>query len=381
MKLAVLLPGLTKILYFINSMVKKIDSLSDATKKMIYQFTAFGLLAALFVGLAIAIGVVVTTLAVMAEAAAVAGIAIGSILFVAVPAGLLAAIAAWWYFDDALTEATKAMEKAKIEEERLNALLGMSGSAVENWSQHWIDAAEALVAAGVATRHTTKIVQQLSNASGGNVKLFDALVTAYVQAKISGNIFADDLNTIQKQLTETGSGINIFAILANQLGMNFTQLSRHVYDGKLSIEEFKNALSEVSVEAGRFNTAAMFGAKYDAGTDNIQIIASQNKINEMMIEGEKILKSHGSQVSIFTTMQSQLGLTSQQLSQQLSENKITVEQYGEAIRVVMQQRESMGEFGDVVPDLEIKSDALIKAEDILEKIRLSELGVAQRIAN
>lgn len=342
---------------------------------------AFGLLAALFVGIAIVIGVVVTGLSALAAAATVAGISLSGMLFVAVPAGLLASIAAWWYFKDALDEANEEMKRAQIEEQRLIDLLGMSGGAVENWSQHWIDAAESLVAAGIATRDTTKIVQQLSNASGGNVKLFDALVTAYVQAKISGNVFADDLNTIQKQLTETGSGINIFAILANQLGMNFRQLSQHVYDGKLSIEEFRNALSQVSVEAGRFNTAAMFGAKYDAGTDNIQIIASQNKINEMMIEGEKILKSHGSQVSIFTTMQSQLGLTSQQLSQQLSQNKITVEQYGEAIRVVMQQRESLNEFGDIVPDLEIKSDALIEAEKILEKIRVAELSVAQRIAN
>lgn len=117
--------------------------------------------------------------------------------------------------------------------------------------------------------------------------MFDALVTAYVSTTRSGHVFAEDLNTIQKQLTETGSGINIFAVLANQLGMNFTQLSQHVYDGKLSIEEFKNALSEVAVEAGRFNTAAMFGAKYDASTGMIQITADQNKINEMMIEGEK----------------------------------------------------------------------------------------------
>ena len=374
---AVLLPGLTKILYFINSMVKKIDSLSDATKKMIYQWSAFGLLAALFVGIAIAIGVVVTTLAAMGAAAAAAGVAIGGMLFVAVPAGLLAAIAAWWYFDDALAEATEAMKKAQIEEERLNALLGMSGSAVENWSQHWIDAAEALVAAGIATRNTTKIIQQLSSASGGNVKVFDALITAYLSANVTGNVFAGDLNAIQKQLTESGSSINIFAILANQLGMNFEQLSRHVYDGKLSIEQFKNALSQVSVEAGRFNTAAMFGAKYDALTGNIEITASQNKINQMMIEGEKILKSHGSQVSIFTTMQQQLGITSQELNERLAQNKITVEEYGEAIRSVMHYRESLNEFGDIVPDLEIKSEALIEAEKILEKIRVAELSVAQ----
>ena len=233
------------------------------------------------------------------------------------------------------------------------------------------------MAAGVATRDTTKIVQQLSSASGGNVKVFDSLVTAYVSAKVSGNVFAEDLNTIQKQLTETGSGINIFAILANQLGMNFTQLSQHVYDGKLTIDQFKNALSQVSVEAARFNTAAMFGAKYDAGTGNIEITAAQNKINEMMIEGEKILKSHGSQVSIFTTMQQQLGITSQELSQRLAQNKITVEEYGEAIRGVMHYRESLNEFGDIVPDLEIKSEALIAAEKILEKIRVAELSVAQ----
>jgi tape measure domain-containing protein len=374
---AVLLPGLTKILYFINSMVKKIDSLSDATKKMIYQWSAFGLLAALFVGIAIAIGVVVTTLAAVGAAATAAGVAIGSMLFVAVPAGLLAAIAAWWYFDDALAEATEAMKKAQIEEERLNALLGMSGSAVENWSQHWIDAAEALVAAGIATRNTTKIVQQLSSASGGNVKVFDALITAYLSANVSGNVFAEDLNAIQKQLTESGSSINIFAILANQLGMDFTQLSRHVYDGKLSLDQFRNALSQVSIEAARFNTAAMFGAKYDALTGNIEITAAQNKINQMMIEGEKILKSHGSQVSIFTTMQQQLGITSQELSERLAQNKITVEEYGDAIRSVMHYRESLGEFGDIVPDLEIKSEALIEAEKLLEKIRVSELGVAK----
>ena len=374
---AILLPGLTKVLYFINSMVKKIDSLSDATKRMIFEWSAFGLLAALFVGIAVAIGVVVTTLAAVGAAAAAAGAALGEMLFIAVPAGLLAAIAAWWFFKDALKEADKAMKQAQIEEQRLIALLGMSGGAVENWSQHWIDAAEALVAAGVATRDTTKIVQQLSSASGGNVKVFDSLVTAYLSAKVSGNVFAEDLNTIQKQLTETGSGINIFAILANQLGMNFTQLSQHVYDGKLTIDQFKNALSQVSVEAARFNTAAMFGAKYDAGTGNIEITAAQNKINEMMIEGEKILKSHGSQVSIFTTMQQQLGITSQELSQRLSQNKITVEEYGEAIRSVMHYRESLNEFGDIVPDLEIKSEALIEAEKILEKIRVAELSVAQ----
>ena len=374
---AILLPGLTKILYFINSMVKKIDSLSDATKRMIFEWSAFGLLTVLFVSITIAVGVLATALSAMLVVAGAAAIELGVMLAIAVPAGMVAAIAAWWYFSDALKEADEAMKQAQIEEQRLIALLGMSGGAVENWSQHWIDAAEALVAAGVATRDTTKIVQQLSSASGGNVKVFDSLVTAYVSAKVSGNVFAEDLNTIQKQLTETGSGINIFAILANQLGMNFTQLSQHVYDGKLTIDQFKNALSQVSVEAARFNTAAMFGAKYDAGTGNIEITAAQNKINEMMIEGEKILKSHGSQVSIFTTMQQQLGITSQELSQRLAQNKITVEEYGEAIRGVMHYRESLNEFGDIVPDLEIKSEALIAAEKILEKIRVAELSVAQ----
>ena len=374
---AILLPGLTKILYFINSMVKKIDSLSDATKRMIFEWSAFGLLTVLFVSITIAVGVLATALSAMLVVAGAAAIELGVMLAIAVPVGMVAAIAAWWYFSDALKEADEAMKQAQIEEQRLIALLGMSGGAVENWSQHWIDAAEALVAAGVATRDTTKIVQQLSSASGGNVKVFDSLVTAYVSAKVSGNVFAEDLNTIQKQLTETGSGINIFAILANQLGMNFTQLSQHVYDGKLTIDQFKNALSQVSVEAARFNTAAMFGAKYDASTGNIEITAAQNKINEMMIEGEKILKSHGSQVSIFTTMQQQLGITSQELSQRLAQNKITVEEYGEAIRGVMHYRESLNEFGDIVPDLEIKSEALIAAEKILEKIRVAELSVAQ----
>ena len=374
---AVLLPGITKVLYFINAMVKKIDSLSEATKKMIFEWSAFALIAALFVGIAIAIGVVASAVSALAIVAGAAAVELGIMLAVAVPAGLLAAIAAWWYFDDALAEATEAMKNAQIEEERLNALLGMSGGAVENWSQHWIDAAEALVAAGIATRDTTKIVQQLSSASGGNVKVFDSLVTAFLSANVSGNVFAEDLNAIQKQLTESGSSINIFAILANQLGMNFTQLSEHVYDGKLTIDQFKNALSQVSVEAARFNTAAMFGAKYDAGTGNIEITAAQNKINEMMTEGEKILKSHGSQVSIFTTMQQQLGITSQELSQRLAQNKITVEEYGDAIRSVMHYRESLNEFGDIVPDLEIKSEALIEAEKILEKMRLSEIGVVQ----
>jgi hypothetical protein len=130
--------------------------------------------------------------------------------------------------------------------------------------------------------------------------------------------------------------------------MNFTQLSQHVDDGKLSVEQFKHALSQVSVEAARFNTVAMFGAKYDAGTGNIEITAAQNKINKMMTEGEKILKSHGSQVSIFTTMQQQLGITSQELSQRLAQNKITIEEYGDAIRSVMDYRERLNEFGDIV---------------------------------
>ena len=375
-----LLPGLTKLLFVFNDLIKNMLKTESATAKAIATFLGFSAIAVVISMVTKAI--IDMTMAIYAARVAVLRFSAASVVgWISLIISILATIFLYKYFSNTLDEATDASEELKREQDRLNELLGMGGSTVEAWSQHWIDAAEALVAAGIATRDTTEIVQLLSNASGGNVMVFEAMINAFATAHRTGSILGQDLRTIEDELKKTGSGISIMRILARQLSMTFVELGQHILDGELSLDQFKDAMAETARQAAVFNTAAMFGATLvdlsNPATATYKTYLSTTDIQQSMIDGQKALEAAGSQVNAFEVMQQQLSLNAQQLNQSLAAGTITLQQYINTIDEVINQRQALGEMGDIVPDLEIKSKGLEEAEKLLEKIRLDSLSAAE----
>jgi len=377
---AFLLPGLTKVLKVTNELATNMDLAASSVLKM-SAGTVF------FTGMSIAIWAVVYATYALIAALYRLGVELlkvqarGSIagwISLAISLGASALITA--YFASELEAA--AAEARRLEEEaaKLGATTGTAGTSVENWTQHWIDAAEALVAAGVLTRNTTASVQELENAAGSSVSVFKALADAYANISKNGFMLASDLKAIQEALDKGPSGVNIYRTMAQQLGITFVELGQRIIDGKITIQDYENALKSLTQQQLNFNTAAAFGASIDPIAEQVNMFtnptANAAEFYDAVKRGQEQLVLMGSQVSIFEVFQNQLGLTLAQVHERLTAGTITYDQYAAAINEVMRQRRGLGEGGGEVPDLEIKSKGLLEAEKLLEDLRKAALGAA-----
>ena len=377
---ALLLPGLTKVLKVTNDLATNMDLAANSVFKMsagTMFFTAMSLAiwAAVYATYALIAALFrlgVELLKVQAK---------GSIpgwISLAISLGASALITA--YFASELEAAAAETRRLDEEAAKLAGTTGTAGTSVENWTQHWIDAAEALVAAGVATRNTTAIVQELENAAGGSVSVFKALADAYANLSKNGFMLASDLKAIQEALDKGPSGVNIYRTMAQQLGITFVELGQRIIDGKITIEDYEKALKGLTEQQLDFNTAAAFGAGIDPVAQQVNTFtnpaANAAEFYDAVKRGQDQLVLMGSQVSIFEVFQNQLGLSLAQVHERLTAGTITYDQYAAAINEVMLQRRALGEGGGVVPDLEIKSKGLLEAEKILEDLRKAALGAA-----
>lgn len=377
---ALLLPGLTKVLKAVNEFATSMDLAASSVFKMSAGTIFFTLLS---------LAIWASVYAVYALTAALYRLgaqllqvqAKGSIVgWISLAISLAASALVTAYFASELEAANEEMKRAEEEAAKLAGTTGTAGTSVENWTQHWIDAAEALVAAGIQTRDTTKIVQQLENAGGGSVLVFKALADAYAYLSKNGFLLASDLQAIQDALDKGPSGINIYQIITQQLGITLEELRQRMTNGKITIVDYENALKSLTEEQLNFNTAAAFGALIDPVAQQVNIFTNPTEnaaeFYAAVQQGQDQLVAMGSQVSIFEIFAGQLGISLVEVHAQLAAGTITYAQYADAIDEVMRQRRALGEGGGEVPDLEIKSKGLLEAEKILEDLRKAALGAA-----
>lgn len=376
---ALLLPGLTKVLKASNEFATNMDLAASSVFKMsagTMFFTAMSLAiwAAVYATYALIAAIVRLGFELLKTQARG-----GIIGWISLAISLGASALITRYFANELEAA--AAEARRLEEEaaKLSATSGTAGTSVENWTQHWIDAAEALVAAGVATRNTTAIVQELENAGGSSVSVFSALADAYANLSKNGFMVASDFRAIQDALDKGPSGIDFYRIMAQQLGITFVELGRRIIDGKITIEDYERALKALTIQQLNFNTAAAFGAEIDSVAQQVNMFmnpaTNAAEFYDAVKRGQDQLVLMGSQVNIFEVFQNQLGLSLAEVHEQLAAGTITYNQYADAINEVMRQRRNL-EGGGEVPDLEIKSKGLLEAEKIMEDLRKATLGAA-----
>jgi hypothetical protein len=210
--------------------------------------------------------------------------------------------------------------------------------------------------------------------------VFKALADAYANISKNGFMLASDLKAIQEALDKGPSGVNIYRTMAQQLGITFVELGQRIIDGKITIQDYENALKSLTQQQLNFNTAAAFGASIDPIAEQVNMFtnptANAAEFYDAVKRGQDQLVLMGSQVSIFEVFQNQLGLTLAQVHERLTAGTITYDQYAAAINEVMRQRRGLGEGGGEVPDLEIKSKGLLEAEKLLEDLRKAALGAA-----
>lgn len=97
-----------------------------------------------------------------------------------------------------------------------------------------------LLGAGVGESDLLPALQTLGSLSSGDVEKLKELAIVYGQVQSKGKLLAQDFN----QITE--KGINMRQALADEVGVSVKDLAKTMEAGKISFEDFRNALIEVS---------------------------------------------------------------------------------------------------------------------------------------
>jgi tape measure domain-containing protein len=144
----------------------------------------------------------------------------------------------------------------------LNAMTGRVG----NINQH--DAATKLIGFGVGEGEVLGVIGQIANISGGDAEKFNRIALQFGQIQAKGKLLAEDLNIIAE------SGVNLREVLAKQLGVSVAEVSELMGKGKVSADDFKKALKELSetkfagmLERGSNTMAGLIGRIEQAGIE------------------------------------------------------------------------------------------------------------------
>jgi tape measure domain-containing protein len=108
------------------------------------------------------------------------------------------------------------------------------------------EGARMLLTYGVAAEDVTAIVDQLSEVSAGSAERFGRISYAFGQISSMGRLMGTEL----RQLTE--AGFNPLEMISKRTGESMETLKKRMEDGKIPIEEVKQALKEATSEGGRF---------------------------------------------------------------------------------------------------------------------------------
>lgn len=108
------------------------------------------------------------------------------------------------------------------------------------------DATQQLLAMGVASEDTGKYLQQLGDISLGDKEKLNSLVNAFGKMNSTGKVTLEYINMMAEQ------GFNPLNVIAQQTGESMTDLYARVSDGKVSLDEIKNAMQVATSAGGQF---------------------------------------------------------------------------------------------------------------------------------
>jgi tape measure domain-containing protein len=117
------------------------------------------------------------------------------------------------------------------------------------------DGQALLMAFSMSAEDALDVVEKLSKISGGSADKFASLALAFGQTKSSMKLKGDDL----RQYTERGW--NPLEQIMARTGETFEQVRKRMEDSKVTFDEVRMALNEVTTGSGRFAQAHELGAK------------------------------------------------------------------------------------------------------------------------
>ena len=113
-------------------------------------------------------------------------------------------------------------------------------------SEEVIRAGKSLVAVGITTSETTKLLRQLGNVAAGSGTNFNELVSIFAKFKTQGRLFQEDVNQL------TGRGIPLAEELAKVLGTSEANVRKMTEAGKVGFPEVQKAIENLTAEGSKF---------------------------------------------------------------------------------------------------------------------------------
>ncbi len=135
-------------------------------------------------------------------------------------------------------------------------------------------ASKTLQAFGVQTDDVIGILGQLGDIAAVSGSELSSLARIFGQARSDGRLMTEDLNQL------TTAGIPIFAQLATQMGLTTAEVRKFASEGKISFNEFTEALNSLTGPTGQFFEGAIRKSKTLSGVlstlkDNIALTAAE----------------------------------------------------------------------------------------------------------
>lgn len=167
------------------------------------------------------------------------------------------------------------------------------------------DAAKKLKAFGVDIEEVVPTLRVLGDVAGATGNRIGDIAEIYGKAKVQQRLFAEDINQL------TGRGINVIDQFAKQLGVASSEVTKLVSDGKISFDNLRNAMIELSETdfagglkrqsetlTGQFSTMRdqITAIMTDIGTsikDNLELTNAATEVNDELSEFRKATAIEG----------------------------------------------------------------------------------------
>jgi tape measure domain-containing protein len=109
-----------------------------------------------------------------------------------------------------------------------------------------VNAGRSLLAFGVNAEDVTDTLRRLGDVSSGVGAPLNEIATIYGKAKVSGRLFAADINEL------TGRGVPVIRELAKVLGVTESEVKKMVEAGKVGFPELEKVFQNLTNEGGQF---------------------------------------------------------------------------------------------------------------------------------
>ena len=131
-------------------------------------------------------------------------------------------------------------------EQALSSLVSFSESTPFSFGDQVLPAGQKLLAFGESVENLVPVLRRLGDVSAGIGAPIEEIAEIYGKARISGRLFAEDINQL------TGRGIPVIAELANQFGVAEADVRKLVESGQVGFANLEQAFISLTSEGGKF---------------------------------------------------------------------------------------------------------------------------------